>query len=177
MLAGQYAVRSFLLSVAAALTALRKSKAPHSARSAGERKRESRSRHASPIRASASKRKDRELIQTQASGSRAAPRVPREAAFGQPRVVRRVTAVVTVKEEDESEVDVDALPDDESVASGSVYEPGSSSAPTPRRRRPSAVSFAKSKRAAREGEGEEGEEQNEEEGEDEDELLLSSKVS
>ena len=157
------------------MTTVRKSKAPHSARA--ERERESRSRHGSPARASASKRKDKDReLAAQAGPSRATPRAPVEP---QQRLIRRVTAIVDVKEEEDSDREPDGFDHDvESATSGSAYEPESPkefSPVGPRKRRGSGVS-AKSRRIVPEWEDEDGEEWDEDEGVGDDELLISSKV-
>ena len=169
----------------------RKSKAPHSARSAhDERERGSRSRPGSPIpRVPGSKRKEKEIshAQMQAGGSRGTPRTPgtvSRAAQGdmpvQSRLIRRVTATVSVKQENESDAGLDNVerdPELESSASGSVYEPES-----PPKRRVSSVA-AKGRRVVREWvevddeEVDEEEEGYDEDAVDDDELLLPSKVS
>ncbi|KAI0755221.1 hypothetical protein C8Q80DRAFT_418586 [Daedaleopsis nitida] len=172
-------------------TTTRKSRAPHSSR--GTNRADSRSRNGSPSRVAAGRRKENLLAADapQASGSRATPRTPAAArATGahaqgqtQPRqqLIRRVTAVVDVKEEEETDGELDEL---ESAASGSVYEPDDQPPipPGPRRRRASYVP-ARSKRSAEGfddeeeslGRDEEDGEMEDEEGED-DELLLGPKT-
>ncbi|KAI8978763.1 hypothetical protein BD414DRAFT_516736 [Trametes punicea] len=111
----------------------------------------SRSRGASPMRPTTARRKGQVAVEVVRTGAnRSAPRTPaaraspahREARSNtEPRqqVIRRVTAIVDVKEEEEEE----RLDDRASVGSGSVYEPDEEVQPLPssnRRRRASNTS-------------------------------------
>ncbi|OSD07495.1 hypothetical protein PYCCODRAFT_1382298 [Trametes coccinea BRFM310] len=152
-------------------------------------------RAGSPVRQAPARRKAQvaaELART--NGTKSAPRTPagrpspahREAqAHSEPRqqIIRRVTAIVDVKEEEEEE----ALGDDESVRSGSVYEPDEEPPrPPSRRRRRASNATPRRKQIVPEwdedeqtpdvGEGEERYTLEEDEDEDEDdELLLAPK--
>ncbi|KAH9851507.1 hypothetical protein C2E23DRAFT_227222 [Lenzites betulinus] len=88
----------------------------------------SRSRVGSPIRAPPGRRKD----QASAAAAHPSPARRESQAQSEPRqrLIRRVTAIVDVKEEEPD----DGL-DDGSVRSGSVYEPEPEVQPVPRRRR------------------------------------------
>ncbi|KAI0826789.1 hypothetical protein BC628DRAFT_1371875 [Trametes gibbosa] len=109
----------------------------------------SRSRGGSPTRPATSRRKEPVSVEAPHAGdSRTAPRAslahpsPAAQVHTEPlqRVIRRVTAIVEVKEEEPD----DPLEDGESVRSGSVYEPDRDEPPpAPRRRRPSQPSAAR----------------------------------
>ncbi|RPD62717.1 hypothetical protein L226DRAFT_568572 [Lentinus tigrinus ALCF2SS1-7] len=160
----------------------RKSRAPQSSRSVAQA--ESQSRNTSPTRPR--RRKDNvSAVEAQvASGSRTTPRTTAASRSApsqpqsQPRqqVIRRVTAFVDVKEEEETDDALDEL-DSESAASGSVYDPDEAPPIPPggRRRRTS----AKHKRAQQFDEEEqtayEDEDEESNEAED-DELLLGPKT-
>ncbi|KAI0769914.1 hypothetical protein C8Q74DRAFT_1448635 [Fomes fomentarius] len=136
-------------------TTARKSRAPRTSRSAGrterDRDQESWSRNGSPIRPATARRKNKDAAADapQANGSRATPRTPAASRANvsqaqsqlQPRqhLIRRVTAVVDVKEEEDTDGGLDEL---ESSASGSVYDPDDQPPIPPggRRRRASNVS-------------------------------------
>ncbi|KAI0771205.1 hypothetical protein BD413DRAFT_551911 [Trametes elegans] len=95
----------------------------------------SRSRGGSPVRHNAGRRND--VVSgtiPRASGSRTGPRTPAVQQSpvqvqSQPRqqIIRRVTAIVDVKEEEQS----DDLEDEESVRSGSVFDPDEEASPIP----------------------------------------------
>ncbi|KAI0712514.1 hypothetical protein C8Q76DRAFT_622486 [Earliella scabrosa] len=171
------------------LTTTRKSRGPQGSRSARtDRDQESRSRNGSPVRLSTARRKERDNAALaadgpQASGSRGTPRTRANGsqAQSQPRqqLIRRVTAVVDVKEEEDT--DGGGLDELDSSASGSVYEPDEPpTAPGGRRRRAS-TSGTRHRRAADGFDDEESPYENhdaedaEEEAED-DELLLGPKT-
>lgn len=136
-------------------TTARKSRAPRTSRSVGraerDRDQESRSRNGSPIRAATARRKNKDAAADvpQANGSRVTPRTPATSRANvsqaqsqlQPRqhLIRRVTAVIDVKEEEDTDGGLDEL---ESSASGSVYDPDDQPPIPPggRRRRASNVS-------------------------------------
>ena len=171
------------------LTSARKPKA-NTNRNASQSERRSRAA-ASPSRASTARRRDAAATTdvSQASGSRATPRTPAGAQTGMPprsQLIRRVTAVIDVKEEDDDEGE--GLDDLDSAGSGSMYDPEEHPpvAASSRRRRGSNAS-ARSKRTRRDLDDEEEvedqgayeEEVHSDRGSDaeDDELLLGPKVS
>ncbi|KAI0373716.1 hypothetical protein BV20DRAFT_962290 [Pilatotrama ljubarskyi] len=153
-----------------------------------------RSRGNSPIRSTAGRRKDQVSVEVpRGSGGRPPPRTPmarpspaqRESqARTEPRqqIIRRVTAVVDVKEEETE----DGFGDHESVRSGSVYEPDDDapSVPPSRRRRRASNASVRRKQVVQDWDedeqtpdvGEEDEYEEEPEEED-DELLLAPKAN
>ncbi|KAI0357466.1 hypothetical protein OH77DRAFT_1422324 [Trametes cingulata] len=154
-----------------------------------------RSRGNSPIRSTAGRRKDQVAVEVpRVSGGRPPPRTtaarpsparrePQAHAEPRQQLIRRVTAVVDVKEEEPE----DGFGDHESVGSGSVYEPEDEAPPIPpsgRRRRASNASTRR-KQAVQEWDedeqtpevGEDEDEYEEEPEDEDDELLLAPKAS
>ncbi|KAM5538714.1 hypothetical protein V8D89_007743 [Ganoderma adspersum] len=138
------------------LTSARRPKA-NTTRNASQPERRSRAA-ASPSRASTARRRDAVAATDvpQAGGSRATPRTPAGAQTSMPprsQLIRRVTAVIDVKEEDDEEGE--GLDDLDSVGSGSIYDPDEHPpvAAGSRRRRGSNAS-ARSKRTRRDLDGE-----------------------
>ncbi|TBU47415.1 hypothetical protein BD309DRAFT_1054696 [Dichomitus squalens] len=185
------------------LTSARKSKGPNGARQPTQPEPRAHPGTGTPARTSTARRRDNAAASAagiadvpQANASRATPRTPAARSVNgqtgtQPRtqVIRRVTAIVDVKEEESDEAG--GLEDLESAASGSAYDPEEDPpmALGRRRRRASNVS-GRSKRAVREFDEDDEDEEGEgtvleddgmdgvEQGEDaeDDELLLGSKV-
>ncbi|PIL22825.1 hypothetical protein GSI_15520 [Ganoderma sinense ZZ0214-1] len=166
------------------LTSARKPKT-NANRNASER----RSRAAaSPSRAPTARRKEAPAEVPQASGSRATPRTHAGAQPNMPprtQLIRRVTAVVDVKEEDDD--DGEGLDDLDSAASGSVFDPDEHPPVAARsRRRRGSTASGRSKRTRREFDDEDEEDQSADEvdgahGDDggdaeDDELLLGPKT-
>nr|VWO94905.1 Membrane fusogenic activity [Ganoderma boninense] len=134
------------------LTSVRKPKT-NTNRNVSQPERRSRAA-ASPSRAPTARRRENAAAADvpQASGSRATPRTPAGAqpsAAPRTQLIRRVTAVVDVKEEDDD--DAEGLDDLDSAASGSMYDPDERppAAAGSRRRRGSTAS-GRSKRSRRE---------------------------